>query len=50
MSPAGRLARLDLARGRYLTEVEPVLRATATVEIDATAPLSQVAQQLENLT
>jgi dephospho-CoA kinase len=34
---------------RYLAEVEPRLRATATVEIDATAPLSQGAQQLENL-
>jgi len=35
---------------QYLTEVEPLLRATATIEIDATAPLSQVVQQLENLT
>jgi dephospho-CoA kinase len=34
---------------RHLAEVEPLLRATATIEIDATAPLSQVARQLENL-
>ena len=34
---------------RYLAEVEPRLRATATVEIDATAPLAQVARQLEDL-
>ena len=35
---------------QYLTEVEPLLRATATIEIDATAPLSRVVRQLENLT
>jgi hypothetical protein len=35
---------------QHLTEVEPLLRATATIEIDATAPLSQVVRQLENLT
>jgi hypothetical protein len=33
-----------------LGEVEPLLRATATIEIDATAPLSQVVRNLENLT
>jgi RNase adaptor protein for sRNA GlmZ degradation len=33
-----------------LAEVEPLLRATATIEIDATAPLSQVVRHLENLT
>ena len=33
----------------YLAEVEPLLRATATIEIDATAPLSQVVRQLEDL-
>jgi hypothetical protein len=32
-----------------LAEVEPLLRATATIEIDATAPLSQVVRHLENL-
>jgi dephospho-CoA kinase len=34
---------------RYLDEVEPRLRATATVEIDATAPIEQVVAQLEAL-
>jgi dephospho-CoA kinase len=34
---------------RHLAEVEPRLRATATVEIDASAPLSLVVQQLEDL-
>ena len=33
-----------------LAEVEPLLRATATIEIDATAPPSQVVRQLEDLT
>ena len=33
----------------YLAEVEPRLRATATIEIDASAPISQVVQQLEAL-
>jgi dephospho-CoA kinase len=32
-----------------IAEVEPLLRATASIEIDATAPLSQVVRQLENL-
>jgi hypothetical protein len=35
---------------RDLAEVEPLLRATATIEIDASAPLSQVVRHLENLT
>lgn len=34
---------------RHLAEVEPRLRATATIEIDASAPISQVIQQLEDL-
>jgi len=34
---------------RYLAQVEPRLRATATIEIDASAPISQVVQQLESL-
>lgn len=34
---------------RHLAEVEPRLRATATAEIDATAPVSQVVRQLEAL-
>ena len=35
---------------RYLATVEPRLRATATVEIDATAPVGEVVRQLEELT
>lgn len=34
---------------RYIDEVEPFLRATATVEINASAPLCEVANQLERL-
>jgi|ERR1700722_8084125 dephospho-CoA kinase len=34
---------------QYLAEVEPRLRATATIEIDASAPISRVVQQLEAL-
>lgn len=34
---------------RYLSEVEPQLRATATMEIDATAPLIDVVDQLQRL-
>jgi shikimate kinase len=34
---------------RYLAEVEPRLRTTATIEIDASAPLARVVQQLEDL-
>jgi dephospho-CoA kinase len=35
---------------QYLAEVEPRLRATATIEIDASAPIAWVVQQLEALT
>jgi adenylate kinase family enzyme len=34
----------------YVATVEPRLRATATVEIDAAAPISEVVQRLEELT
>jgi dephospho-CoA kinase len=34
---------------KHLAEVEPLLRATATVEIDASAPLREVVRQLEEL-
>ena len=33
----------------YLTTVEPLLRATATLEIDATAPVGEVVDRLEGL-
>ena len=34
---------------RHLAEVEPLLRATATAELDATAPLGVLADRLEQL-
>ncbi|MFI7461194.1 AAA family ATPase [Nonomuraea sp. NPDC049646] len=34
---------------RDLADVEPLLRATSTLEIDASAPIDHVVQQLENL-
>ena len=34
---------------RHLAEVEPLLRATATVEIDASAPILEVVRRLEEL-
>jgi dephospho-CoA kinase len=34
---------------RYLSEIEPRLRATATIEIDVTAPLIDVVSQLQTL-
>jgi hypothetical protein len=37
------------APAEVLLEVEPRLRATATIEIDAAAPISQVVEQLEAL-
>jgi dephospho-CoA kinase len=34
---------------RYIAEIEPRLRATSTMEIDTTAPLNDVVDQLERL-
>ncbi|KLU63356.1 shikimate kinase [Peptococcaceae bacterium CEB3] len=34
---------------RNLAEIEPLLRVTATTEIDASAPIDEVVRQLENL-
>jgi shikimate kinase len=34
---------------RHLEQVEPLLRATATAELDATAPLDELASRLEQL-
>ncbi len=34
---------------RHVAEVQPLLRATATTEIDASAPLAEVVRQLEML-
>lgn len=35
---------------QHLAVVQPILRATATIEIDASAPIDSVVEQLENLT
>jgi len=43
-SPAERAAVLD-----HLAHVEPLLRATATAEIDASAPVDEVVRELERL-
>ncbi|MFB9236152.1 hypothetical protein ACFFWC_11435 [Plantactinospora siamensis] len=34
----------------HLATIEPLLRATATVEIDASAPIGSVVERLEALT
>jgi len=34
---------------RYLSEIEPLLRLTATIEIDATAPLFDIVDKLQSL-
>jgi hypothetical protein len=34
---------------RHIAEVEPLLRATATIEIDASAPLDEVVDKLDQL-
>lgn len=49
-NPYGKRPEEQAAVLRHLATVEPLLRATATVEIDATAPIEQVVQQLEDLT
>ena len=41
-------AERDMIR-HYVGEVEPLLRASATIEIDASAPLEDVVSQLEEL-
>jgi dephospho-CoA kinase len=48
-NPYGSTAEDRVEILRNLDEVEPLLRATATVEIDATAPLNDVVAQLEQL-
>jgi dephospho-CoA kinase len=48
-NPYGRSSEEKDEIRRYVNEVEPRLRATATCEIDATAPLSDVVAQLEQL-
>ncbi|HEV3309829.1 MAG TPA: AAA family ATPase [Chloroflexota bacterium] len=48
-NPYGKLPEERAMILKYLAVVEPLLRATATVEIDASAPISRVVQQLEDL-
>ena len=48
-NPYGKSAQERILVLRHLAEVEPQLRATASAEVDATAPLDAVADQLEAL-
>lgn len=48
-NPYGKRAEERDAVLHHLATVEPLLRATATIEIDATAPVERVVQQLEEL-
>lgn len=49
-NPYGKRPEEQAAILDHLATVEPLLRATATAEIDAAAPIEQVADQLEELT
>jgi shikimate kinase len=49
-NPYGKLHEERQTIVHHLNTVEPLLRATATVEIDTTAPIENVVQQLEELT
>jgi shikimate kinase len=48
-NPYGKTAAQRESILRHVAEVEPLLRASATIEIDASAPLGEVASQLEQL-
>ncbi|MEV4581659.1 AAA family ATPase [Nonomuraea jabiensis] len=48
-NPFGKRPEERAAILRDLANVEPLLRATSTVEIDACAPIDEVVQQLEEL-
>ncbi|MFD1938620.1 MULTISPECIES: AAA family ATPase [Nonomuraea] len=48
-NPFGKRPEERAAVLRDLANVEPLLRATSTVEIDASAPIDKVVQQLEGL-
>ena len=48
-NPYGKRPEDRAAILRHLAVVEPLLRATATLEIDASAPIDKVVQQLEEL-
>ena len=49
-NPYGKRPEERAAILRYLAVVEPQLRATATIEIDTSAPTDQVVEQVESLT
>ncbi|WP_328414849.1 hypothetical protein OG470_21415 [Micromonospora sp. NBC_00389] len=49
-NPYGKRPEERAAILQHLADVEPRLRATATVEIDTSAPIETVVQQLEDLT
>jgi dephospho-CoA kinase len=48
-NPYGKTAEQQAQILRYVAEVQPRLRATATVEIDAAMPLAEVVRRLEDL-
>jgi hypothetical protein len=48
-NPYGKVPAQQALILRHLAEVEPRLRATATVKIDASAPIAEVVKQLEEL-
>lgn len=49
-NPYGKRPQERAAILEYLAVVEPQLRATATIEIDASAPIDKVVEQIESLT
>jgi thymidylate kinase len=49
-NPYGKQPEERAAILEYLAAVEPQLRATATIEIDTSAPIDKVVEQIENLT
>jgi hypothetical protein len=49
-NPYGKRPEERAAILEYLAVVEPQLRATATVEIDTSAPIDKVVEQVESLT
>jgi dephospho-CoA kinase len=49
-NPYGKRPEERAAILEYLAVVEPQLRATATIEIDASAPIDKVVEQIESLT
>ncbi len=48
-NPYGKSPEEQALMLRYLRDVEPLLRKTCTIEIDATAPLAEIVQRLEEI-